>query len=279
MNGDLPVQKRPPSTLPRIWWCPTGPLAFLPIHAAGVYQTDGHFETTSSFAVSSYIPTISTLSDKMKQKVQPTSKHLLLVSQVDAPDLPRIPGADEETKRLLEFLEGTGNNSLRLSGPDARISKVMAEMTSYSSIHLACHGQQEVGSPLKSGFYLGDGPLELSEIMKHLIPNADFAFLSACQTSTGDEALSEEVVHLAAGMLAAGYRSVVSTMWSIDDAFGPEIAQGFYQQLQTADGRCARLDGARAAYALHEATKTLRQKVGTTEKGLLIWAPYVHFGI
>ncbi|KAJ7679789.1 hypothetical protein B0H14DRAFT_2604238 [Mycena olivaceomarginata] len=23
--------------LPRIWWCPTGPLAFLPIHAAGIY--------------------------------------------------------------------------------------------------------------------------------------------------------------------------------------------------------------------------------------------------
>ena len=26
---------------PRIWWCPTGPLAFLPIHAAGIYK-EGH---------------------------------------------------------------------------------------------------------------------------------------------------------------------------------------------------------------------------------------------
>jgi len=218
----------------------------------------------------------------MKQKVQPTSKHLLLVSQVAAPDLPRIPGADEETKKLLEFMEGTRNNSLRLSGADARISRVMEEITSYSSIHLACHGRQAVGSPLKSGFYLGDGPLELLEIMRHQIPNADLAFLSACQTSTGDEALSEEVVHLAAGMLAAGYRSVVSTMWSIDDALGPEMAQAFYRQLlqnQTADGHSAKLDGARAAHALHEATKKLRQKVGVTEKGLLTWVPYVHFGI
>lgn len=218
----------------------------------------------------------------MKQKVQPTSKHLLLVSQVAAPKLPHIPGADEETKGLLNFMELTGKNTLRLSGIDAIISKVMEAITLYSSIHFACHGRQAVGSPLKSGFYLGDGLLELSQLIKLQIPNADFAFLSACQTSTGDEALSEEVVHLAAGMLAAGYRSVVSTMWSINDTFGLEIAQEFYRQLllnQTADSRFAKLDGSCAAYALHQATLKLRLKVGDTEEGLLKWAPYVHFGI
>ena len=46
---------------------------------------------------------------------------------------------------------------------------------------------------------------------------ADLALLSACQTSAGDEKLSEEVIHLAAGMLAAGYRGAVATMWSIRD--------------------------------------------------------------
>jgi CHAT domain-containing protein len=50
-----------------------------------------------------------------------------------------------------------------------------------------------------------DGHLEVLEIMKQKIPNADLAFLSACQTSTGDEKLPDEAVHLAAGMLAAGY--------------------------------------------------------------------------
>lgn len=37
---------------------------------------------------------------------------------------------------------------------------------------------------------------------------------------TGDEKLSDEVVHLAAGISAAGYRGVVATMWSISDVYG-----------------------------------------------------------
>ncbi|KAI0083074.1 hypothetical protein BDY19DRAFT_981021 [Irpex rosettiformis] len=36
-------------------------------------------------------------------------------------------------------------------------------------------------------------------LMSHHLPNADLAVLSACQTATGDETLSEEVVHLTAG--------------------------------------------------------------------------------
>ncbi|KAJ6529941.1 hypothetical protein DFH09DRAFT_934658, partial [Mycena vulgaris] len=41
--------------------------------------------------------------------------------------------------------------------------------------------------------------------------------LSACQTARGAKGLQEESVHLAAGMLLAGYRGVIATMWSIMD--------------------------------------------------------------
>ena len=67
-------------------------------------------------------------------------------------------------------------------------------------------------------------------MMKQRIPHADHAFLSACQTGTGDRKLSDEVAHIAAGMLAVGYQGVVATMWSISDAHGPEITQGFYER-------------------------------------------------
>lgn len=48
------------------------------------------------------------------------------------------------------------------------------------------------------------------------------------QTSVGDKGLSKEVVHLAAGMLAAGYQGVVATVWSIKDEYTPQIAEAFY---------------------------------------------------
>jgi hypothetical protein len=41
----------------------------------------------------------------------------------------------------------------------------------------------------------------------------------------------EEVVPLAAGMLAAGYRSVVATMWSINESYGPHVAREFYRDI------------------------------------------------
>jgi CHAT domain-containing protein len=88
-------------------------------------------------------------------------------------------------------------------------------MDQFPCIHLACHASQNVTDPLESSIYLYDGLLKLSEIMKKNLKNSDFAFLSACQTSKGNEKLLEEVVHLTSGMLAAGYWSVVGTMWSI----------------------------------------------------------------
>jgi tetratricopeptide (TPR) repeat protein len=42
---------------PRLWWLPTGPLTFLPLHAAGVY-TGKRAECLSDYAVSSYVPTL-----------------------------------------------------------------------------------------------------------------------------------------------------------------------------------------------------------------------------
>lgn len=78
-------------------------------------------------------------------------------------------------------------------------------MAAHNWVHFACHAIQDPQDPLKSCFHLHDGWLELLEIMKQRLKNTDHAFLSACQTSTGYKNLPEEAVHLAAGMLAAGY--------------------------------------------------------------------------
>jgi len=154
-------------------------------------------------------------------------------------------------------------------------------MDTCSWVHFACHAVQNTREPLRSGFFLDDGRLELSEIMKQNIPRCELAFLSACQTSTGNEELSDEAVHLAAGMLAAGYQGVIATMWSIKDKYAPDVAGSFYEHLveKGKDTGSRRLESAEAAYALHHATQCLRQKIGDTENALLTWVPYVHFGL
>ena len=122
--------------------------------------------------------------------------------------------------------------------------------------------------------------MNLGDIMQRDLKNADMAFLSACQTSTGEETLSDEAVHLAAGMLAAGYRRVVATMWAIGDQHAPQVAEDFYRYLwsRREDGSGSRFDGALSAYALHHATQLLRKNLDNSDKSLLAWIPYVHFG-
>lgn len=95
---------------------------------------------------------------------------------------------------------------------DGTVQRVLDEMAKCSWIHLACHGTQNIRDPTKSAFLLADDDLKLEQIIKRPLPHAEFAYLSACQTATGDQNLAEEAVHLAAGMLLAGYHSVIGEM-------------------------------------------------------------------
>jgi CHAT domain-containing protein len=140
-------------------------------------------------------------------------------------------------------------------------------------IHLACHGVQDATSPTESAFHLIDNPLTLKEIMKQSFTHTELAVLSACQTAKGDSELPEEAIHLAAGMLMAGYGSVVATMWSIRDDDEPIIAEKFYKYLIDEAGG----DSSRAAYALHHAVAHLRRVRGETN--FESWVPFIHLGI
>ena len=195
----------------------------------------------------------------------------------NTPDLPPIPFTRQEIHDLKTLVDQFTIKALLLEDAEATTEKVKAEMNTYSWVHFACHGIQDVSDPLKSGVHLYDDRLELLEIMRQKISNPELVFLLACQMSKGDVKLSEEVVHLAAGMLAAGYCGVVGTMWSISDLHGPKFAKWFYEYLLEENGSEG-LDSTRAAYALDYAMRKVRETLGEDETAFLTWVPYVHFG-
>ena len=132
---------------------------------------------------------------------------------------------------------------------------------------------------MKSAFALYDGPLSLAELMSTTATGrAELAFLSACQTAVGDEKIPEESMHLAAGMLAVGFKGVVATMWSIRDEDAPIVVAEYYKKLLDIRNTGSLQRGQTgAAYALHAATKRLREEVG--EKSFERWVPFVHYGV
>jgi CHAT domain-containing protein len=203
-----------------------------------------------------------------------------LTCHPNAPNAFPIPGTTEEVRSVYDQIIKHGARVQSVEGNNLTVEQGLEYMEKFSSIHLACHASQDQKEPLKSRFLFHDGPLTLSQIMQKNLRNADFAFLSACQTSTGGDYLSEEAVHLAGGMLAAGYCRVVATMWAIQDSHAPEIAKDFYDYLLAHQcGSASGFDGSQSAYALHYAIQKLRQRLDNSPNSLLTWAPYVHFGL
>ncbi|KAH6911816.1 CHAT domain-containing protein [Coprinopsis sp. MPI-PUGE-AT-0042] len=269
----------------RIWWCPTGPFSFLPIHAAGIYGPGASSECLADYAVSSYTPTVSALTTRVREtrERKTGSSRLLLVCvpEAEGKGLPLIPGTTAEVQALRSLSAVNDIDCITLEGEEATSKRTMDEIANCNIIHLACHASQNVTDPVKSSFYLQDGRLELSTIIKAELEHADLAFLSACQTGAGDEKLSNEAVHLAAGVLAAGFRGTVATMWAIKDFHAPKVSEDFYRYLiEECGGMEGGINGENAAYALHYATQQLRKRLGkSTRESLLAWVPYVHYGL
>lgn len=222
--------------------------------------------------VSSYTPTLEALL-KPAPQADPSGRdpEVLVVSQPDTPGHSPISGTEEEAVRVLSMFP---RSTKVLNSAQGTVAAVLESMKTHSWVHLACHGLQNSTDPTRSAFSLYDGKLTLSSLMTKSLPHADLAFLSACQTASGDQELPEEAVHLAAAMLSVGYESVIGTMWSIGDAHAPVVAVKFYEAMKdqvTAGGKL------QPAYALHEATQHLRKTIGVNK--LLDWVPFVHFGI
>lgn len=264
----------------------TGPLAFLPIHAAGLYARlpgEGASGTcVLDHVACSYVPTLSSLVDARKRGLRRHRDRdrasILFVSQPDTPGQQPIPNTTEEMRVVRKHALGQARHlpvqCSFLEGRQATIDAVVKGMEEYSWVHFACHGVQNTADPMASAFCLYDGMLKLSSIIGKSLPNAEFAFLSACQTATGDEALPDEAVHLAAGMQLAGYGGVVATLWSIMDDDAPVVAENVYAHLM-ADNACDP-DSRQAAVALRRAVQALRRR---RPKSMLSWLPFIHVGI
>ncbi|KAF5346246.1 hypothetical protein D9758_014371 [Tetrapyrgos nigripes] len=267
--------------LPHITWCAIGALAFLPLHAAGIYGSRDPSDNIklSDFAVSSYTTTLSPMLSSGHSKIQQDPREEpkgLIISQPAIPDMPPLPGTKEEAGIIQMYT--SPEHSCHLTHDEAIVYTVKSAMSKYEIVHLACHGIQDSKNPLDSAFALYDGRLKLHDLMCLSLENVELAVLSACQTAAGDENLPEESVHLAAGMLAVGYPSVITTMWSIGDKDAPIVADKFYASLLGChDELVSRNPRQSAVYALHVAVKHLRKEVGEME--FVKWVPFVHYGV
>lgn len=112
---------------------------------------------------------------------------------------------------------------------------------SFRYIHFATHGEFNSEAPLKSALLLSkdgesDGLLTVDKLYS-LKLDADLVTLSACETGIGKIASGDDVVGLSRGFLYAGSRSIVASLWKVDDLATSYLMTTFYDQLRRGDKR------------------------------------------
>ena len=121
-------------------------------------------------------------------------------------------------------------------------------------IHLAAHGGYNVANPLYSAIYLapggagtaGDGRLEAHEVYGLDLKGNELVVLSACQTNVGELSAGDELVGLTRAFFFAGTPTILSSLWSVDDAATEALMTAFYRHWQAGMGKAAALQAAQA---------------------------------
>ncbi|WP_093088272.1 CHAT domain-containing protein [Pseudonocardia oroxyli] len=250
---------------PRIWWCPTGPLTLLPIHAAGRHDVPG--ESVLDRVISSYTPTVRALIDARSAPVEPEPGRMLFVGMPQTPGQAALPNVEREQTLIESFL---GASCTPLIGEAATRDRVLIGLSEHGWAHFACHGEQNLADPSTGGLLLHDGPLTVTDLGsgQH---GGEFAYLSGCKTAVGGVNLPDEAITLAAALHYTGYRHVIATLWSVWDAEAAQVAADVYEAMVT-DGV---LHAERAAEALHHAVRALR---AARRDRPSVWTPFAHTG-
>jgi hypothetical protein len=257
---------------PRLWWCPSGVLSFLPLHAAGHHGTalDDVPLTVLDRVVCSVTPTLRALAHSRRAAGSPPRRRADRAVVVAMPKTPGrdadLSGAEAEAAVIERHFLGDVDI---LTGTEATHDAVLEALTGARWAHFACHGHSDLADPSAGQLVLADHhnrPLTVVDLARLRMNNAELAFLSACSTARPSGRLSDEAIHLASAFQLAGYRHVIGTLWRIGDWPAVDVADLIYSAIA---------DGAGVAEAVHGATRRMRERWLDDPS---VWASYVHVG-
>lgn len=131
-------------------------------------------------------------------------------------------------------------------------------------IHIATHGGFRRENPMFSSIRLGDGELHLFDLYTLHLP-ADLVTLSGCATGLSVVVGADELLGLTRGLLHAGVRAALVSLWDVQDASTARLMTAFYRRLQTTSDK---------AVALQEAMVALKAE----RSHPYFWAPFLLVG-
>lgn len=177
-------------------------------------------------------------------------------------------------EEITEAAKVFGSQSVTLDGSQASEEALKAEpLADFKVIHLAAHGVSDELDPDRTALVFApgseseDGLWQAREIRRTRL-NADVVVLSACETGSGKLQGQEGVMNLARAFLTAGARSVVASLWDVDDRSTATLMESFYEHLKA---------GLTVKEALRQAQLDFIKNYGDKAKPIL-WAGFEVIG-
>lgn len=173
--------------------------------------------------------------------------------------IPRLRHTSDEANAIISL--ASSDRSIVATGFEASRETAMSpRLGQYQIIHFATHGLVNSEHPELSGIILSlvnkeggktDGFLQLHDIYNLDLP-AELVVLSACNTGLGKDVKGEGLIGLTRVFFHAGSKSVVASLWKVDDAATAELMRHFYKAMLE--------DGLPPAAALRLAKEALRRE-------------------
>ncbi len=157
------------------------------------------------------------------------------------PDLERLPQAEREARQIAAMYPGV---NIRLGAAASR-SSVVAALEAVDVVDIASHAVANERDSSLSAILLapgadGDGLLYVRDIAALRLARAPVVVLAGCHTaSTGRNAAS--VGSLATAFLAAGARTVIGTLWNVDDDVAADMSIALHSAMRRGESPSAAL--------------------------------------
>jgi CHAT domain-containing protein len=222
----------------------------VPFHAL----FDGSRYLIDSFTIS-YAPSASIYVQCRRKQNKQTGISLILGVATE-----QTPHVDEEIQSVATLLP----RPKVFSGVDASEAVLRENGPNSRFIHIATHGFFRQDQPMFSGIRLGDTFLTLYDLYSLKLPDSHVT-LSGCSTGLTAVVSGDEIMGLSRGLLFAGARDLLLTLWDVNDSSTAEFMKSFY---------ASALEHQDPALALQNAIQQLRKQYPHP----YYWAPFVLVG-
>lgn len=229
---------------------PYGGLHHLPFHA--LLRGDRYLMDDYTISYSPNASVFGLCSDR-----PPSSFEESLVFGIPDSHTPEITG---EVAEIAEILP----KAHLFVGESATLTTLRNYAVKSRFVHLATHGLFRSDNPLFSSIQLGDSRVSLLDLYDFQMP-ADLVTLSGCSTGMNEVVGGDELIGLVRGLLYAGARSLLVSLWEVNDKSTSCFMKSFYANI---------VHGGEKASALQSAMHATREEYPHPYH----WAPFVMVG-